>query len=111
MEEDPHQEDLPKRPPPGFQEIARFLTGDVSWGMTTSIPPELMPPGHVVGSAMAIVTSMGIHQDERTDATYMSTMMTSVGLMNLGTPLKMANDQTVIIEDITNADMADNHSK
>ena len=69
-----------------------------------------MPPGLVVGSAMAIMTSMGIHHDERTGATYMSTVMTSDGLMNFGTPLKAATGQIVVIEDITNANMADDHS-
>ena len=64
MEEDPHQEDLLKMPPPGFQEIARFLTVDDSPRTTTSIPPDLMPPGLVA----------------------------------------------VIIEDITDANMADDHS-
>ena len=110
MEEDPHQEDPLKMPPQGFQEIARFLTGDDSLRMTTSIPPEWMPPGLVVGSTVAVMTSRQIHQDKRTGATYMSTMMTSVGLMYLGTPLKAATGQMVIIEDITNANMADDHS-
>ena len=78
--------------------------------MTTTIPLELSPPGCVAGYAMAFMTSMGIHHNERTGATYMSTMMTSVGLMNLGTPLKVATCQAVIIEDITNTNVADDHS-
>ena len=69
-----------------------------------------MPPGLVVGSAMAIMNSVGIHHDERTGGTYMSTMMTSVGLMNLEAPLKAATGQMVAIEDITDTKMADNHS-
>ena len=69
-----------------------------------------MPPGHVVGSVMAFMMSAGIHHDERTGATYMNTVMTSVGLMNLGTPLEAATDQMVIIEDITNANVSDDHS-
>ena len=40
----------------------------------------------------------------------MSTVITSVGLMNLGTPLKVATGQTVAIEDITSTNMADDHS-
>ena len=97
-------------PPLGFWEITRFLTGDDFLRMTTSIPPELMPPGLVVGSAVAVMTYAGIHHDKRTGATYMSTMMTSVGLMNLVASLEVATGQTVAIEDITNANMADNHS-
>ena len=74
--------------------------------MTTSIPPESMPPGLVMGSAVAIMMSVGIHHDERTGASY----MTSVGLMNLGTPLEVATGQTVMIEDINDDNMADDHS-
>ena len=59
-------------PPLGFWEIARFLTGDDSLRMTTSIPLELMPPGLVACSAMTIMMSTGMHHDERTGATYMS---------------------------------------
>ena len=110
MEEDPHQEELPKMPPPGFQEIARFLIGDDSPRTTTSISLESMPPGCVMGSAVAIMMPMGIHHDKRTGATYMSTVMTLVGLMSLGTPLKAATGHMVIIEDITDANMADDHS-
>ena len=36
--------------------------------------------------------------------------MTLVGIMNLRAPLKVATGQTVTIEDITNANMADGHS-
>ena len=68
-----------------------------------------MLQGHVVGSTMAFMTSMGIHHNERTGATYMSTVMISVGLMSLGTPLGVAAGQTVIIKDITDAIVADNH--
>ena len=109
-EEDPHQEDLLKTPPPGFQEIASFLTGDDYPRTTTCIPPESMPPDFVEGSAMTVMMFMGINHDERTDATYMSTVTTSVGVMNLGAPLKVATGQTVAIEDITDANMVDNHS-
>ena len=77
--------------------------------MTTSILPESMPPGLVVGFTVAVMMSVGIYHDERTGATYMSTMMTLVGLMNLGTPLEAATGQMVTIEDITNANMADDH--
>ena len=69
-----------------------------------------MPPGLVADSTVAIMMSVGKHHDKRTGATYMSTVMTSVGLMNLGTPLKVATGQTVIIEDITSINVADDHS-
>ena len=58
--------------PLGFWDIGRFLTGDDSLRMTTSIPLELMPPGLVAGSAMTIMMSTGIHHDERTGTIYMS---------------------------------------
>ena len=44
-------------------------------------------------------------------AMYVSTMTTSMGLMNLETPLVEVNHQGPILEELTDADMADGHPK
>ena len=56
---------------------------------------------------MATLMSMEIHQDETTGNIYMSTVMASMGLINLETPLVVVHCQTLTVKDVTNTEMAD----
>ena len=44
-------------------------------------------------------------------AMYMGTVMTSMGMMNLETPLAVVDHQGPILEELTDADMAEGHPK
>ena len=101
----------PKMPLPGFKEITESLMGDDPPGTTTNIPQGLASPGFLVGSAVATMTSTVIHQDELTGNIYMNTVMTSMGLINLETPLVAVDCQMLTLVDVTNMDMADIHPK
>ena len=74
-------------------------------------PLGLVSPGLLVGSAMATMMSMEVCRDKTMGAMYMSTMMTSVGLMNLETPLMAVNHWEPILEELTDVDMAEGHPK
>ena len=56
---------------------------------------------------MATMTSIEISQDETTGNTYMNTVMASMGLINLETPLMVGDCPMPILEDVTKMDMAD----
>ena len=74
-------------------------------------PLGLVSPGLLAGSTMATMTSMELCQDKTMGAMYVSTMMTSMGLMNLEAPLAMVDHHGPILEELTDADMAEGHPK
>ena len=114
MVEDPDPETSgaqPKMPPPGFKEIAESLMGNEPSGTTASTPPVWASAGLLVGSAMATMTSMEIHQDEMTGNIYMCTVTASMGLINLETPLMVVDHQMLTLEDVTNMEMVYIHPK
>ena len=81
--------------------------GDNPPETTTYIPQGSASPGFLAGSAMATMMSMDIHQDEMTGNIYMNTVMASVGLMNLKTPLMAVDCHMLTLEDVTNMDVVD----
>ena len=83
-EEDPGAQ--PKVPPPRFKEIAKSLTRDESPEMEIDCPLTRASQGLLAGSAVATVTSTVMCQDQTTGAIYLSTVVTSMGLMNLEAP-------------------------
>ena len=85
--------------------------GDDPSGTTASTPPVLVSPGLLAGSAMATMPSTEIHQDKMTGNIYMSTVMASMGLINLETPLMVVDCQMLTLEDVTDMEMADIYSK
>ena len=64
-----------------------------------------MSLGLLAESAVATMMSMEVCQDETTGTMYMSTVMTSMGLMNLETPLAVVDHWGPILEELTDADM------
>ena len=60
---------------------------------------------------MATMMSMEIHQDEITGNIYLNTVMASMGLINLETPLMVVDCLTPILEDVTEMDMVDDCPK
>ena len=85
--------------------------GDDPPGTTTNIPQGLASPGLLAGSAMATMISMEINQDEMTGNIYMNTVMASMGLINLETPLMAVDCQMSTLEDVTDMDTVDIHPK
>ena len=53
---------------------------------------------------MTTMMTTWVCQDEMTGVTYMETVTTSVGLINLRTPLMVGDHLTTTIEDVTNTD-------
>ena len=70
-------------------------------------PLGSVSPGLLAGSAMATMMSMELHQDETMGTMYVSTMMASMGLMNLEAPLVAVNHNGPILEELTDVDMAE----
>ena len=97
--------------PLGFRKIAQSLMEDEPPRVRINSPPGLVSQGLLLGSAVATMTSMEEHQDETTGAMYVSTMMTSMGLMNLETPVAAVNHWGPILEELTDADMVEGQPK
>ena len=100
-----------KTPPPGFKEIAESLMGDYPSRTTANIPPVLVSPGLLAGSAVATMMSMEICQDEMTGNIYMSTVTASMGLINLETPLMAVDCEMLTLEDVTDTETVDINPK
>ena len=101
----------PKMPPPDFKEIARSLMGDDPQGQLPTSPEDWHHQAFWFGSSVATMTSTEICQDEMTGNIYMNTVMASMGLLNLETPLVVVDCQMLKLEDVTNTDIADIHPK
>ena len=56
---------------------------------------------------MATMASTEVWQDKTVGTIYVSTMMTSMGLINLETPLVVVNHQGPILEELADADMVE----
>ena len=80
-------------------------------GTITNIPQESASPDLLMGSAVATMMSTEICQDAVPGNIYMNTVMTSMGLIDLGTPLMVVNHQMPILEDVTDMGTADIHPK
>ena len=72
--------------PPGFKEIAKSLTTGKSPEMEINCPLTGASQNLLAGSAVATVTSTTMCQDQIMGAIYLSTVTTSMGLMNLEAP-------------------------
>ena len=72
--------------PLGFKEIAKSLTRGESPEMEINCPLTGASQGLLVGSTVATVTSTVMCQDQTMGAIYLSTVMTSMALMNLEPP-------------------------
>ena len=84
-EEDPGAQ--PKVPPPGFKEIAKSLNRGKSPEIEINCPLTGASQGLSVGSAVATVMSTMMCKVQTMGAIYWSMVMTSMGLMHLGSPL------------------------
>ena len=86
-----HREEDPgaqlKALPPGFREITNSLTRGRPLEMGIYCPLTVASPGLSAGSAVAKVTSTGVCQDQTMGTIYLTMVTTSMGLMNLETPL------------------------
>ena len=95
--------------PPGFHEIARSLTTGESSKMEVDCPPisqELSTE-----SAVATVISTTMCQDQTMGAIYLSTVTTSMGLMNLEVPSVAVDCWGRTIEELTEEDLVEGHLK
>ena len=82
-------------PPPRFPEIARFLQGNNTPGITIVLPSELTASsGLLVGTPMGMMTSMWLWQDAMMGITYIDSMTASMSLVSLG-PTPIAFDHPV----------------
>ena len=80
-EEDPGTQ--PKVLPLGFKETAKSLTRSESPKMEIDCPLTRASQGLLVGSTVATVNSTMMCQDQTMGTIYLSTVMTSMALMNL----------------------------
>ena len=85
--------------------------GDDPPRTTVNIPQGSASPGILVGSAVARMMSTEICQDKMTGNIYMNTVMASMGLINLGTPIMAVDHQGPTLEDVTDMNTADIHPK
>ena len=72
--------------PPGFKEIAKSLTRGGPPEMGIDCPLTVAFADLLAGSTVVTLTSTGVCQDQTMGAIYLTTVMTSMGLMNLETP-------------------------
>ena len=98
-------------PPPGFKEIAKSLTRDKSPEMEIACPLTGASQGLSAGPAVATVTSTVMCQDQTIGAIYLSTVMTSMGLMNLKAPSVVVGHWGLTIEELMEDDLAESHLK
>ena len=104
-EEDPGTK--PKVPPLGFQEIAKSLTTSKSPEMEVDCPLTKASQDLLVGSTVATVTSSTMCQDQTVGTIYLSTVTTSMGLMNLEAPSAMVGCLGLTIEELMEEDLAE----
>ena len=108
------EEDLEAKPkvlPLGFQEIAKSLTTGESPDMEVDCPLTKASQDLSVGSTVATVTSHTMCQDQTTGIVYLSTVTTSMGLMNLEVTSVMVGHQGLTVEGLMEEDMAEGHLK
>ena len=80
-------EPKPKVMPLGFKEIAKSLTRGGPPEMGINCPLTVALTDLLAGSTVATLTLTGVCQDQTIGAIYLTTVMTSMRLMNLETPL------------------------
>ena len=106
------EEDLgakPKVPPLGFQEIARSLTTGKFPKMEDDSPWTRVSHKLSVEPAVATVISTTMCQDQTMGAVYLSTITTSMGLMNLEAPSAAVGHQGLTLEELKEEDLAEGH--
>ena len=106
------EEDLgakPKVPPLGFQEITRSLTAGKSPKMEDDSPQSGASHELSVEPTVATVISTTMCQDQNMGAIYLSTVTTSMGLMNLKAPSVAVDHQGPTLEELTEEDLAEGH--
>ena len=108
-EEDPGAK--PKVLPLGFQEIARSLTAGESPKMEVDCPLTRASQELSAESAVTAVFSTTMWQDQTTGAIYLSTVTTSMGLMNLEAPSVAVGHQGSTIEELMEEDLVEGHLK
>ena len=97
------EEDLGAKPkvlPLGFQEITKSLTAGKSPEMEVDCPLTEASQDLSVGSTVATVTSTTMCQNQTTGVIYLSTVATSMGLMNLEAPSEMVGHWRPTIEEL-----------
>ena len=98
-----------KVPPPGFQEMAKSLTAGESPEMEIDSPQTRVAQELLVEPTVAMVISSTICQDQTTGTVYLSTVTTSMGLMNLEAPSVAVGCQGPTIEELTEEDLMGSH--
>ena len=108
-EEDPAAQ--PKALPLGFKEIAKSLTRGESPEMEIDCPVTRASQGLSVGSTVATVTSTVMCQDQTMGAVYLSSVMNSMGLINLEVPSVVVGHWGLTIEELMEDDLVESHLK
>ena len=97
------------KPPSGFAEIAKSLWGDNSPSITVEVPPELTTPqGLLVGTAMATMVSMRLHQVSGT--IYLDMVTTSMSLVGLGATPMVVDHPMPTLEVVKTQSLTNPHS-
>ena len=96
-----------KGTPPGFKEISKSLTRHKSPEMEIDCPLTGASQVLSVGSAVATVTSTAMCQDQIMGTVYLSTVTTSMGLMNLEAPSVVVGCWGPTIEELMEDDLAE----
>ena len=95
-------------PPLGFQEMARSLTAGKPPLMEVDCPLTVVSQELSVEST---VISTTMCQDQTTGAIYLSTVITSMGLMTLEAPSMAVGCQGLTIEELMEEDLTKGHLK
>ena len=101
------EEDLGAKPkvlPPGFQEITKSLIAGESPKMEVDSPQTRASQELSVEPTVVTVISTTMCQDQTMSAIYLSTVTTSIGLMNLEAPSEAVGCQGPTLEELTEED-------